>query len=126
MAYIAGFLSGIISGMGIGGGAVLIPALLIFFDISQKTAQGINLLYFIPTAVFALAVHLKDKRVMVKTALKIGVFGIFGAVPGAVLAARISEVYLGKCFGIFLGFIGLYEIYLGFKDKFVKKKSTDT
>ena len=48
---ITGFLSGIISGMGIGGGAILIPALTIFAGVSQKTAQGINLTYFINTSI---------------------------------------------------------------------------
>ena len=37
---IIGFLSGIISGMGIGGGAILIPALIFFEGVSQKIAQG--------------------------------------------------------------------------------------
>lgn len=126
MALITGFLSGIISGMGIGGGAILIPALLLFFDINQKQAQGINLLYFIPTAVFALIIHLKNKRVLIKTALIIGSFGVLGAIPGALLAAGMKDGALRKIFGIFLGFIGIYEIYCGIKDKIVKKKSTNT
>lgn len=123
MEYLTGFLSGIISGMGIGGGAILIPALLLFFGISQKTAQGINLVYFIPTAVFALFVHIKNRSILAKTAFKIGLFGILGALPGAFLASVAKEGALKKIFGIFLGFIGIYEIFCGFKDKFVKKKS---
>ena len=46
MSVVIGFLSGIISGMGIGGGAILIPALTLFYGIEQKLAQGINLVYF--------------------------------------------------------------------------------
>ena len=42
---ITGFFSGIISGMGIGGGAILIPALIMIEKINQQTAQGINLTY---------------------------------------------------------------------------------
>ena len=50
---IFGFLSGIISGLGIGGGVILIPLLAIFTSLSQHQAQGINLAYFLPTAVAA-------------------------------------------------------------------------
>ena len=46
-----GLISGIISGMGIGGGTILIPALTIILSMEQNTAQAINLIYFIPTAV---------------------------------------------------------------------------
>lgn len=118
---IAGFLSGIISGMGIGGGAVLIPALLFITDISQKTAQGINLVYFIPTAVCALIIHLKKKNVEVKTALIIGAFGIAGSLLGTFIVSRINDDLLRKIFGVFLAAIGVYEIFCGLKGDFSKK-----
>ncbi len=121
MGVLAGFLSGIISGMGIGGGAILIPFLLFISDISQKTAQGINLVYFIPTALFSLFVHLKKKNVEVKTAVVTGVFGLIGSFFGSFGASMISDGVLRKIFGIFLGAIGVYEIYCGLKVDFSKK-----
>ena len=54
----AGFLSGILSGMGVGGGMILIPVLTIFAGASQHTAQTVNLYYFIPSAAAALVVHI--------------------------------------------------------------------
>ena len=59
---LTGFLSGIISGMGIGGGTILIPALSLFLNINQHTAQGVNLLFFIPTAIVALFIHKKKRK----------------------------------------------------------------
>jgi uncharacterized membrane protein YfcA len=56
---ITGFVAGIISGMGIGGGVVLIPVLTLFLGFEQKIAQGVNLMYFIPTGAAALWVHYK-------------------------------------------------------------------
>ena len=47
LLFLIGLVSGIISGMGIGGGTILIPALSIFFDYEQHTAQNFNLIYFI-------------------------------------------------------------------------------
>lgn len=112
---ITGFLSGIISGMGIGGGAVLIPALIMTAGISQQTAQGINLTYFIPTAVISLIIHIRNKRVDKNTALIIGGCGVLGAAAGSYIASAISGDLLRRGFGIFLLFIGMYEIYKGLR-----------
>ena len=60
---ITGFLSGIIGGMGIGGGTILIPIMTIFLGFDQKTAQAVNLIYFIPTAITALTIHIKNKQI---------------------------------------------------------------
>lgn len=56
---LAGLLAGIVSGMGIGGGAILIPVILWVTDVTQQQAQGVNLLYFLPTAAVALVTHVK-------------------------------------------------------------------
>lgn len=115
---IIGFFSGIISGMGIGGGAILIPALIIFEGIGQQLAQGINLTYFIPTAIFSLIVHIKNKNVEFKTAAIIGSSGVAGAVFGAWLATTLNGDLLRRFFGIFLLLVGLYEIYKGFRTNY--------
>lgn len=117
LSVIIGFLSGIISGMGIGGGAILIPALTMIYGIEQKLAQGINLVYFLPTAVFALIVHIKNKNVDIKTAAIIGACGIVGAIIGSLLAMKLGGDALRRMFGIFLGLIGIREIYKGIKMK---------
>ena len=66
---VIGALAGVISGMGIGGGVILIPALVFFTSISQHGAQAVNLLYFLPTAVAALIVEMciRDRREEGKT-----------------------------------------------------------
>ena len=56
---IIGFFAGIIGGMGMGGGTILIPALIMFAKIDPKIAQSINLLSSIPMAIFALIIHIK-------------------------------------------------------------------
>lgn len=114
---IIGFLSGIISGMGIGGGAILIPALILAENISQQTAQGINLTYFIPTAIIALFVHLKNKSIETKNALFLGAAGLPGAVLGAYLAGSLKSDLLRRMFGFFLLAVGIYEIFKGLKQR---------
>ncbi|MGE5327913.1 MAG: TSUP family transporter [Deltaproteobacteria bacterium] len=117
MALIIGIAAGIISGMGIGGGAILIPALVMLLNIEQHNAQGINLVFFIPTAIAALVVHVKNKNVYIKTVFQIAIWGIVGAVLGANIAVAIPAALLKKMFGIFLLLMGTYEIYKGIKMK---------
>ncbi len=106
-----GLLSGIISGMGIGGGAILIPALVIFVKPEQHIAQSVNLIYFIPTAVIALIIHIKNRRIDFKMAIPIIVFGLVGAFFGSRLALALSGDILKKCFGVFLFAMGCYEMF---------------
>lgn len=107
---LVGFCSGIISGMGIGGGTILIPALLFFTDITQQQAQGVNLIYFIPTAITALITHQKKGNLDWKTAKPLAVMGLAGAAAGAFLAVSLESELLRKIFGGFLFLMGLSEI----------------
>jgi len=107
--FIVGLLAGVISGMGIGGGAILIPALVIFVNPEQHIAQSVNLLFFIPTAIIALIIHIKNKKIDFKVAFPIIAFGMVGAFFGSKLAISLSGLQLKKWFGIFLLAMGLYE-----------------
>lgn len=109
--FILGVLSGIISGMGIGGGVVLIPALTIFLNFEQKTAQAINLIYFIPTAVIAIWTHKKNGNIEKNGLLKIIIFGIIGAIIGSIIATNVENNILKKMFGYFLLIMGIIEIF---------------
>ena len=102
---IIGFLSGIISGMGIGGGAILIPALVLLCGVSQQTA------------IASLIIHIKNKNVEIKTAAIIGISGVIGAIGGTMLAVYLSGEILKKLFASFLFLIGIYEVYKGIKSK---------
>ena len=114
-----GFFSGIIRGMGIGGGTILIPALLFLTEVNQQQAQGVNLIYFIPTAVVALITHRKNGTLDLKTAKPLALLGLAGAAAGAFLAVSLESEILKKLFGCFLLLMGLSEI-------FKKKKGEDT
>lgn len=109
--FLVGLISGVISGMGIGGGVILIPALTLFFDFEQKVAQNINLLYFIPTAIIAIFIHNKNKNIEKQGLFKIIIFGIVGAILGSLIAINLKGEILRKIFGWFLLFMGLSEIF---------------
>ncbi|MFR4986467.1 MAG: TSUP family transporter [Lachnospirales bacterium] len=108
--FLVGLISGIISGMGIGGGVILIPALTLIFGFEQKIAQNINLLYFIPTAIIAIFVHSKNKTIEKQGLFKIIIFGIIGAIFGSIIAINLNGEILRKIFGWFLLIMGISEI----------------
>ena len=112
MIAIAGFFAGIISGMGIGGGAILIPVLLWSGELTQQQAQGVNLLYFLPTALMALRVHHKEGNLALDVSKKLILPGLIGALCGALLAVWLKGELLRKLFGGFLFLMGLREIHL--------------
>ncbi len=108
--FLVGLISGVISGMGIGGGVILIPALTLIFGFEQKIAQNINLLYFIPTAIIAIFVHSKNKTIEKQGLFKIIIFGIIGAIFGSIIAINLNGEILRKIFGWFLLIMGISEI----------------
>lgn len=105
-----GILGGVLGGMGMGGGTLLIPLLTIGLDISQRTAQAINLLAFLPMSVVAIVIHAKNKLIDFKTALPIVFAGIISSIGGSVLANNIQNQSLSVWFGIFLIIVGIFQV----------------
>ena len=108
---LTGFLAGTVSGMGIGGGALLIPVLGVFYGMGQQSAQSLNLLYFIPTAAIAVITHSKKGNIETRGLLKLVMFGLVGAFIGATLAMRAEADILKKIFGFFLLAMGTMEVF---------------
>ena len=119
---LTGFISGIVSGTGMGGGTILILCLSIFLGIDQKVAQATNLIFFIPTSIAAIYVNMKEKKINLKVAKVIIFWGIIGAVIGAIITQNIDTKMLKELFGIFLGFIAIHEIYIIIKEYIFSKK----
>ena len=107
---IAGVVSGVIAGMGMGGGTLLIPILTIFLSVAQRSAQGINLIAFIPTAVVALIIHCKNKLVDFKVAIPIIIGGVIASICGSLLAMNLSNRVLQRLFGGFLLLVGIWQV----------------
>lgn len=106
-----GTFSGIFSGIGMGGGTILIFLLTMFAGLEQHIAQATNLIYFIPTAISAIIVNYRDKNIDTKLALNVSICGIIGAIIGALISINLEVQYLRKFYGIFLAIIAIHEIY---------------
>lgn len=108
---IIGFLSGVVAGMGIGGGTLLVPGLVFLAGVSQHAAQGINLVVFMPIAIPALCIHIKNRRINYKMAGYLSLIGALSAFCGAHIAVAVSSDMLRKGFGIFLLVVGFLELF---------------
>lgn len=109
--FLISVLSGALSGIGIGGGAILLIFMSLFLNMPQLKAQYINLLYFIPTALAALIIHRRNKLVAFKIGLITAVFGIIGAGIGAYTATMLDAGVLKKIFGVLLFYIGFHQLF---------------
>ena len=115
LSIIIGFLSGILGGMGVGGGMLLIPAARIFLGTGQQAAQSLNLFCFIPSALCAIVIHLKNKKIEIRTALCVILTGIPFSLLGAYLSTNMHPALLSKLFGGFILIFGIKEIISGVK-----------
>lgn len=114
-AIIAGLAVGVLSAtMGIGGGVLMVPLMVIGFRVSQHVAQGTSLVAIIPTSLVGAIAHHRHGTVLVRAAVIMGLAGAVGAGIGAVLALHVPRELLTRVFGTFLIF-SAYRIWPGAK-----------
>lgn len=109
-AALAGAATGVLSGFGVGGGSLLLIYLTAFAGVPQALAQGVNLLYFLPTAAAALPAHFKNGYVEKKALPPAIAAGLACSALTAWTATALDMELLRKCFGGFLIVIGLREL----------------
>ncbi len=105
-----GLLSGVLGGLGMGGGTLLIPLLTIFMNLNQKLSQGINLLSFLFMSIFSLIIHYKRGFVKTEGVAVMILFGVIFSAVGAVLAGLLPNQLLKISFGVFLCLLSILQI----------------
>ncbi len=108
-----GLFAGILSGMvGIGGGIIIVPALVYFIGMSQHEAQGTSLtVLLLPVGILAVYYYYNAGYVDVKSALIIALTFVVGGFIGSKIAISIDQNMLKKVFGIFLLLISFKMIF---------------
>jgi uncharacterized membrane protein YfcA len=96
---VVGMLSGL---LGIGGGTIVVPALVILFGMTQHLAQGTSLVVMIPVAFMGALTYGLGKNVQLGAALAIAVGGMATAHVGARIAQSLPENVLRYVFALFL------------------------
>ena len=117
---LAGIAGGLLGGMGMGGGTVLIPILTIFCGVEQHLAQSVNLLSFLPMAIFSLKVHFANGLVDTKGILWLIVPAVLLSALGGFFVKELSGGFLRAAFGVFLCLLSLWQAYQGVMQ--IKKK----
>ncbi len=110
---LVGLVGGAMSGaFGIGGGTIMVPALAVFFGLSQHAAQGTALAVMLPP-VFILAVmrYYQEGHVNIAMAAFIALGFIFGALAGAHFVQGVADANLKRAFGILLVLVGIKMIF---------------
>jgi len=110
-----GLGAGVVGGMfGIGGGLIIVPALMLFFGLNQKTATGTSLLaQLLPVAILAVVEYKRRGEIEVTWGLAIAVGLVFGTLIGAKLTGMLSPISMKRLYGVFLVAVGVYFLMGG-------------
>jgi uncharacterized membrane protein YfcA len=111
MDMLVGYAVAVLSGLGIGGGGLLVIFLVFFKELSQIGAQGINLLYFVVSSTAALCVHAIKRRIPWKFVLMMASVGVVGAYLGSLLALDTDPLIIRKLFGAMLTVSGIIALF---------------
>lgn len=112
IAGLIGIVSGITSGLfGVGGGVVMVPAMVFLLGMDIKRAVGTSLAVIIPTALIGSYKHYSQGNVDLKTALSLVPMAVVGGYVGAWLTTVVSAESLKRGFGGFLVLVGLKLLF---------------
>ena len=110
---IVGILAGIVAGsLGVGGGILIVPALVLLFGFSQHTAQGTSLAVLLPpVSIFAMINYHKRGYIDYKVALILVLTFFVGSYLGSIVAVHLPSKTLTKIFGLLMLVVGLKMIF---------------
>lgn len=109
--FLCGLGASVISAWGVGGGTLLLLVMTLFLGVDQRTAQGVNLLFFLPTAASALICHARGGY-LDKPTLKAAVpAAVIAALIGAWISNSLNVEALRKPFGVYLLLSGISLVW---------------
>ena len=109
--FFVGFLTAILSGLGIGGGGLLVIWLVLVKGGEQLASQGINLVFFLFSSSAAMIVHLMKRRINWPLVGYMTSLGILGALLGSVLTKSIAPEIIRVAFGVLLIISGTVTLF---------------
>jgi uncharacterized protein len=105
-ALLVGFAAGVVSGMlGVGGGILFVPALVIFLGLSQVDAEATSLLAIIPVALVGAASQRRYGNLRLRDAVVLGALAIPGAVAGVAIVNAIPERVVEVLFALLMLYV---------------------
>jgi len=119
-----GLFAGIMSGfVGIGGGVIMVPALVFMLGLSQHTAQGTSLILMLPPiGILAVMNYYKAGEVNIPYGIIIAIAFVIGGYFGSKLALKLSPSIVKLVFGVLMLYVSGKLIYSGIKSTFDEKR----
>ena len=111
-----GLFAGILSGfVGVGGGIIIVPALVFFLGLTQHQAQGTSLFVLsMPVVLFAVINYWKTDNVNWKFGLIVASTFVIGAYLGSKLSLKLSPGMVKLVFGVLLAYVSIRLIMSGY------------
>ena len=111
ISIVVGALLGFLTGLGTGGGSLLMLWLTAVLHMNPAQARTINLMFFLPCALISTILRLKKGNVPIRQILLPALFGCGAAAVFSVVGQKIDTAQLKKLFGVLLIFTGLRELF---------------
>jgi uncharacterized protein len=109
---VVGFVVGAWSAaMGLGGGLLTVPAMVVLFGVGLHTAEGTSLLAMLPNAITGALAHWRQRTIEPSLGFKLGIFAAPGALVGSLISLTLSTAVLGIVFCVYITFVAVREIW---------------
>lgn len=106
-----GMILGFLTGLGTGGGSLLVLWLTLILHMDPAQARLINLMFFLPSAIIATVIHLHQGRIHLQKVLLPALAGCVCALIFASVGQKMNTESLQKLFGVLLIFMGARELF---------------
>ena len=111
VAATVGTALGFLAGLGVGGGSLLMLWLTLILGFKHEAARGINLLFFVPTALICSFFRKSQGSLHLKKLLPAIIAAMMAAIAGGMAANHLELTHIKKAFGALLIFAGIREIF---------------
>lgn len=108
---IAALIVAALTGLGVGGGGLLVLYLTVVNGMDQAEAQGVNIVFFLCASAGAFILNCKKRQFDYKRVLILSLSGAVAALGGALLSSAVRHALLGKLYGGLLIFSGLTALF---------------
>jgi len=111
-----GIFAGVLSGfVGVGGGVIIVPALIYALGMSQHDAQGTSLfVLLLPVGILAVNNYLKAGNIEIKYGVIIAMTFVIGGYFGSKLALKFSPALIKFIFGVIMAYVAFRFIVTGY------------
>ncbi len=116
-----GLLAFLLAGFGLGGGVLLIPVLINFFDFDPQVARYFALVAYLPASLGVIIYNFKNNKGEFLKIIKLIPLGVLGTLLGSLICSILNVDLFKKIYGLFLVVFGINMLISVISDKKTKK-----